>query len=206
MTGVQTCALPISYALWNVKEKQIDLNAVKKADAIIHLAGAGVMDKKWTEEYKKEIRDSRINSSELLINTLKNFNIRIQLTLFISNQNELIEKIRAEFNPIQFNLIPAHVTLCRENEIKSIEKVIENIKSLSIDNPLRIEFDKVERFDNSKGLLIPAKKGNDEFIELRKSILKWRMFRLSDAIPSEISHFKKTSQRKLGVKRMTCWM
>ena len=84
----------------------------------------------------------------------------------------MIEKIRAEFNPIQFNLIPAHVTLCRENEIKSIEKVIENIKSLSIDNPLRIEFDKVERFDNSKGLLIPAKKGNDEFIELRKSILK----------------------------------
>ncbi len=84
----------------------------------------------------------------------------------------MIEKIRAEFNPIQFNLIPAHVTLCRENEIEHIEKVIENIKALSIDNPLRIEFDKVERFDNGKGLFIPAKKGNDEFIELRKSILK----------------------------------
>ena len=84
----------------------------------------------------------------------------------------MIEKIRAEFNPIQFNLIPAHVTLCRENEIEHIEKVIENIMSLSLDNPLRIEFDKVERFDNGKGLFIPAKKWNEEFIELRKSILK----------------------------------
>ena len=61
----------ISYALWNVNEKQIDVNAVKKADAIIHLAGAGVMDKKWTVEYKKEIRDSRVNSSELILNTFK---------------------------------------------------------------------------------------------------------------------------------------
>ena len=84
----------------------------------------------------------------------------------------MIEKIRAEFNPVQFKLIPAHVTLCRENEIEHIEKVIENIKSLSLDNPLRIEFDKVEGFDNGKGLFIPAKKLNDGFIELRKSILK----------------------------------
>ncbi len=84
----------------------------------------------------------------------------------------MIEKIRAEFNPIQFKLIPAHVTLCRENEIEPIEKVIENIKSFSLDNPLRIEFDKVERFDNGKGLLIPAKSENTDFNELRKSILK----------------------------------
>ena len=103
---------------------------------------------------------------------MKNFNIRIQLTLFISNQNELIEKIRAEFNPVQFKLIPAHVTLCRENEIEHIEKVIENIISLAPGNPLRIEFDKVERFDNGKGLLIPAKSENTDFNELRKSILK----------------------------------
>ena len=46
-------------------------DVVKKADHIIHLAGAGVMDKKWTEEYKKEIINSRTKSSELLIKTLK---------------------------------------------------------------------------------------------------------------------------------------
>jgi uncharacterized protein len=62
----------ISFALWNVKIGTIDIEAVKKADAIIHLAGAGVMDEKWNEEYKKEIVDSRTKSSALLINTLKN--------------------------------------------------------------------------------------------------------------------------------------
>lgn len=62
----------ISYALWDVNAGTIDAAAVTNADAIIHLAGAGVMDKKWTEEYKKEIETSRTKSAALLINTLKN--------------------------------------------------------------------------------------------------------------------------------------
>ncbi len=62
----------ISYALWDVNASKIDVAAVTKADAIIHLAGAGVMDKKWTDAYKKEIETSRTQSAALLINTLKN--------------------------------------------------------------------------------------------------------------------------------------
>lgn len=62
----------IEYAVWNVKQNSIDIAAVQKADAIMHLAGAGVMDKKWTAEYKKEIEESRTLSSTLLVNTLKN--------------------------------------------------------------------------------------------------------------------------------------
>ncbi len=40
----------LNYAVWNIKKQQIDLNAVLKADYIIHLAGAGVMDKRWTKK------------------------------------------------------------------------------------------------------------------------------------------------------------
>lgn len=61
----------VSYALWDVSKKQIDKAALEKADAIIHLAGAGVVDKKWTDSYKKEIIDSRTKSSGLIIDTLK---------------------------------------------------------------------------------------------------------------------------------------
>ena len=61
----------VEYALWDVKKESIDLSAVKKADFIIHLAGAGVVDKKWTAAYKKEILESRTQSSKLLVNTLK---------------------------------------------------------------------------------------------------------------------------------------
>ena len=61
-----------AFALWDVRKQTLDISAVQKADFIIHLAGAGVVDKKWTEAYRKEILDSRTKSSELIINTLKN--------------------------------------------------------------------------------------------------------------------------------------
>jgi uncharacterized protein len=62
----------VSYALWDVNAGTIDVAAVTKADAIIHLAGAGVMDKKWNDDYKKEIETSRTKSAALIIDTLKN--------------------------------------------------------------------------------------------------------------------------------------
>ncbi len=60
----------LSYAHWDVKKQTIDVNALQTADYIIHLAGAGVVDKKWTEAYKKEILESRTNSSKLIIKSL----------------------------------------------------------------------------------------------------------------------------------------
>lgn len=62
----------ISYATWNVKKQLMDVKAVEEADYIIHLAGAGVVEKKWTADYKKEIVESRTESSRLIIDTLKN--------------------------------------------------------------------------------------------------------------------------------------
>ncbi len=61
----------ISYSYWSIDKQVIDIEAIKKADHIIHLAGAGVMDKKWTTDYKMIIQESRIRSAELLIKTLK---------------------------------------------------------------------------------------------------------------------------------------
>jgi uncharacterized protein (TIGR01777 family) len=62
----------VTYAYWDTAKQTIDINVVQKADHIIHLAGSGVMDKKWTANYKKQIVESRTKSSELLFNTLKN--------------------------------------------------------------------------------------------------------------------------------------
>lgn len=103
------------------------------------------------------------------LKTMKN--IRKQLTLFIEQSNEIIENIRVEHNPEQHSLISAHVTLCREDEIEKIDEVIERIKSISLKKPVRIEFKKVERFAEGKGVLIPATDKNIEFRELRKSVL-----------------------------------
>lgn len=68
----------LRYAAWDVKKQQIDIGALQEADHIIHLAGAGVVEKKWTEAYKQEIRDSRTESSRLLINALQHNANKVQ--------------------------------------------------------------------------------------------------------------------------------
>jgi len=55
---------------WDVSRQWIEPGTVEQADYIIHLAGAGVADQRWTEARKKEILDSRTESAELLHDTL----------------------------------------------------------------------------------------------------------------------------------------
>lgn len=55
---------------WNPSEAIMDVRALEGVDVIIHLAGAGIADKRWTEERKKEILESRVQSTKLLIQTL----------------------------------------------------------------------------------------------------------------------------------------
>ncbi len=65
----------ISYAQWNAEEAWIDKEAFAKADYIIHLAGAGVAQKRWTKKRKQEIVNSRTKGSALIaasVETLPN--------------------------------------------------------------------------------------------------------------------------------------
>src|SRR5687768_611726 len=61
----------IQYAAWDPSTQTIDKNAIQHADHIVNLAGAGVGDKRWSDERKKEIIDSRINSAATLIKGLQ---------------------------------------------------------------------------------------------------------------------------------------
>jgi uncharacterized protein (TIGR01777 family) len=60
----------VTHALWDIEKQEIDGDAIAKADYIIHLAGAGIADKRWTEKRKQEIIDSRVKSAELLVKAL----------------------------------------------------------------------------------------------------------------------------------------
>lgn len=55
---------------WNPKSGDIDTRCFKDVSAIIHLAGATI-SKTWTPAYKKEILNSRQQSTALLIGALK---------------------------------------------------------------------------------------------------------------------------------------
>jgi uncharacterized protein len=64
--------------IWDVEKETVDDEAFKEVDAIIHLAGAGVADKRWTVRRKREIMDSRVKSSRLLYRALEQTNHRVQ--------------------------------------------------------------------------------------------------------------------------------
>jgi uncharacterized protein (TIGR01777 family) len=51
---------------WDPEKNEIDQNAISSADYIIHLAGAGIGDKRWTKKRRKIISDSRIKTGELI--------------------------------------------------------------------------------------------------------------------------------------------
>ncbi|GAA1240346.1 TIGR01777 family oxidoreductase [Kitasatospora nipponensis] len=51
---------------WNPARGEIDRGALNALDAVVHLAGAGVGDRRWSEAYKREIRDSRVLGTRTL--------------------------------------------------------------------------------------------------------------------------------------------
>ena len=61
----------IEFANWNPDQRIIDKEVFGSADYIIHLAGAGVADKRWTKKRKEEIIKSRIDSSKMLVDSLR---------------------------------------------------------------------------------------------------------------------------------------
>ncbi|WP_295717740.1 TIGR01777 family oxidoreductase [Mucilaginibacter sp.] len=63
--------IDIKTFIWNVNNGTIDEHCIDGVDTIIHLAGAGIADKRWTEDRKKEIIESRTKSIALLYSLLK---------------------------------------------------------------------------------------------------------------------------------------
>ena len=55
---------------WEPAACSIDASALVGVEAVVHLGGASIAGKRWNEAYKREIRDSRVNSTLLMAETL----------------------------------------------------------------------------------------------------------------------------------------
>lgn len=55
---------------WNPDANYVDAQALEGIDVIIHLAGEGIADARWTPQRKARIRDSRVKGTRLLSETL----------------------------------------------------------------------------------------------------------------------------------------
>jgi uncharacterized protein (TIGR01777 family) len=51
---------------WSVTERQLDPGAFEGVDAVVHLAGAGIGDHRWTEDYKQQVLTSRTVGTSLV--------------------------------------------------------------------------------------------------------------------------------------------
>ena len=61
----------ISYYQWDIDKKSIDEESVLNADYIIHLAGEGIADMRWTKARKEAIVQSREQSVKLIYDVLQ---------------------------------------------------------------------------------------------------------------------------------------
>jgi uncharacterized protein (TIGR01777 family) len=57
-------------AAWDIPRGTIDRGALEGHDAVVHLAGAGLGDHRWTAAYRREIHDSRARGTSLLAETI----------------------------------------------------------------------------------------------------------------------------------------
>lgn len=57
--------------LWDIAKGEINEDCLNGIDTVLHLAGAGIADKRWTEKRKKEIIESRTKSIALIYQLIK---------------------------------------------------------------------------------------------------------------------------------------
>lgn len=72
---------------WNIKEGLIDESVFENISHIVHLAGANISEKRWTDERKKELISSRVDSAQMILKTLQKRNIKLKSFISASGIN-----------------------------------------------------------------------------------------------------------------------
>ena len=67
MRLVRRPAASVDEISWDPQSGSVDLTRLEGTDAVIHLAGAGVGDHRWTDAYKREILDSRVDGTHTIV-------------------------------------------------------------------------------------------------------------------------------------------
>jgi len=112
---------------WDIEAKTIDGEAVKKADYIINLAGAGIADKLWSEKRKKIIIDSRVYSTLILKKAIEEHRPDLKAFLsasaigFYGNRGEQVLTEQSEAGEEEQFLVRS--VLEWEDAVEEVEKI-----------------------------------------------------------------------------------
>ncbi|NOY50961.1 MAG: TIGR01777 family protein [Chlorobi bacterium] len=64
--------------VWNYQKQTIDIEALNNIDYIIHLAGANIGERRWTNSRKQLILDSRLKTGQLIFDKVNEHNIKLK--------------------------------------------------------------------------------------------------------------------------------
>ncbi|MFE1324744.1 TIGR01777 family oxidoreductase [Streptomyces sp. NPDC058741] len=69
---------------WDPGRGEADAAGLAGCDAVVNLAGAGVGDHRWTDEYKRRIRDSRVNGTTALATAIASLDEKDRPRVFVN--------------------------------------------------------------------------------------------------------------------------
>lgn len=125
---------------WDIKEEFIEKEAFTNVKYIIHLAGAGIADKRWTNERKQELINSRVKTAGLLFKKVQEYQVPLKKFISASGigyygaitsdktytekdkpENDFISKICVKWEAAahQFEQIDVPVTILRTGVVLS---------------------------------------------------------------------------------------
>ena len=120
----------LKYYYWNPKKEDIDLDCFNNVDCVINLAGFSVFNL-WTKSNKTKILDSRVGSTNFILDVISKKKIKIKSFVnasaiaayrdssdFTSSENDLIDNSNSFIN---------QVVVKWENEVKKFESKLPDI-------------------------------------------------------------------------------
>ena len=119
---------------WNIEKGYIEEGALDNLDYLIHLAGEGVAEGRWTEDRKKAIISSRIETIKLIAKKLKENNILPKALISASGSSYYPEgdQHNTEESPAGISFL-AQVTIQWEKAADAVKNLAFSIKEL-VDN------------------------------------------------------------------------
>jgi uncharacterized protein len=111
---------------WDVDKQTMDAEAIEWADAILHLAGEGVADKRWSDSRKRAILESRTLSTQMLYNAIEKATAKPEVFISASavgyygfNTGDATQVEESEAGKDFL----AQVVIAWENRVKMMEKL-----------------------------------------------------------------------------------
>ena len=157
---------------WDYRQGKMDEESIDRADIIVHLAGANVGDGRWTDHRKQTIINSRVQTAQVLFNTVKKRNKK--LDAFISASaigyygNTITNNIYTEADEV--NAPDFLATTCRQWEAAAQPFSDElGIRTVIV----RTGFVISRESDALKMMMIPTKMGFGSPIGSGRQYMSW---------------------------------